>query len=550
MFRKVLIVISILIVSSSSMAAELSPGLAGTLFKGEDFTRPHEDNPVYLKSPDIAMTVKGPDYIEPDDHESNWSARWGGLIEGPYTGEVTITAQAEAGIRVIIDAKVVIDGLADSSKRSGKVKMTKGMKVPIVIEFICLEDNDQLRLYWQWPEQAKSIIPAEVLSYDPAKIGDTAKEVMVGDDAFPQIEIPKGDQHECVERHVVVYDEPGRYAGWPANGGFWMWGDKMAVSFECGWFKDKPDWEDGHARDMDRSNEDIVAHSSDGGLTWTHKTYPAMSSDDGMVLLTQELDFSKEGFAFKCQGSRFYYTYDYGLTWAGPFQLNIQDRPFDDDDIESHTCYLVTGPKEGYFLFGVEPDGAEDRFYCSKTTDGGKSFQFLGWISPSIEDAPKYERWAVYSAVEVSKGHLIAALRRKINKRGGKVERLNWIDVYESKDAGKTWSHLSKIADTDVVNSDFNGNPPSVIKLKDGRLAVTYGFRAKPTAMCAKLSKDNGKTWGDVVILRRGSRNWDFGYSRSLQKADGKVITVYYWATPEHRNQYLTATIWDPSKVN
>ncbi|MHC4216749.1 MAG: sialidase family protein, partial [Planctomycetota bacterium] len=71
----------------------------------------------------------------------------------------------------------------------------------------------------------------------------------------------------------------------------------------------------------------------------------------------------------------------------------------------------------------------------------------------------------------------------------------------------------------------------------------------RPTAMCAKLSNDNGKTWGDVVILRRGSRNWDFGYSRSLQKADGKVITVYYWATPEHRNQYLTATIWNPGKV-
>jgi len=370
-----------------------------------------------------------------------------------------------------------------------------------------------------------------------------------GDTTFPKIEIPKGDQHECVVKHVVVYDEPGRYAGWPANGGFWMWGDKMAVSFECGWFKDKPDWEDGHARDGDRGNEDIVAHSNDGGITWTHKTYPALSGDDGMVMLNEEMDFSKEDFGFKCQGSRFYYTYDYGKNWAGPFELNIKGRPFDDDSIESHTTYLVTGPKEGYFFFGVEPDGAEDRFYCTKTTDGGKSFQFLGWISPSIEEAPKYERWAVYSAVEVEKGHLIAALRRKINKRSGNIKRLNWIDAYQSKDAGRTWSHLSKIADTDVVNSDFNGNPPSIIKLKDGRLAATYGFRGRPTAMCAKLSSDNGKTWGKVVILRRGSRNWDFGYSRSLQRQDGKVLTVYYWATPEHRNQYIAGTIWDPAKI-
>ncbi|MHC4214811.1 MAG: hypothetical protein ACYSWP_15725 [Planctomycetota bacterium] len=186
------------------------------------------------------------------------------------------------------------------------------------------------------------------------------------DEKFPVIEIPQGDQHACVEKHVVVYDEPGRYAGWPANGGFWMWGDKMAVSFECGWFKDKPDWEDGHARDMSRGNADIVAHSSDGGMTWTHGTYPAMSSDDGMVPLPEAMDFSREGFAFKCQGERFYYTYDYGQTWAGPFRLNIQDRPFKDEHVESHTCYLVTGPKEGYFFLGTEPDGAEDKFYCAK----------------------------------------------------------------------------------------------------------------------------------------------------------------------------------------
>ena len=93
-----------------------------------------------------------------------------------------------------------------------------------------------------------------------------------GDTTFPKIEIPQGNQHECVEKHLVVYDEPGRYAGWPANGGFWMWGNEMAVAFECGWFKDRPDWQDGHAKD-DRSNEDIVARSSDGGLTWTHKKY-------------------------------------------------------------------------------------------------------------------------------------------------------------------------------------------------------------------------------------------------------------------------------------
>ena len=366
---------------------------------------------------------------------------------------------------------------------------------------------------------------------------------------FPEIEIPKGAQHKCVEKHVVVYDEPGRYAGWPANGGFWMWGGEMAVAFECGWFEDRPDWMDGHARDEDKSNEDIVARSTDGGLTWTHKKHDILSGDEGIRYISKGMDFSNPGFAFKCQGERFYYTYDRGKSWFGPYRLKVTGLAGAGEDMESHTCYIINGKKDGYFFFGVEPEGAEDRFYCTRTKDGGKSFEFLGWISPPPDEAPEFERWAVYSAVKVSKNHLVAALRRKINKRRGKIQRLNWIDVFQSKDAGKTWSFLSKVADTDVVNSDFNGNPPSIIKLRDGRLTVTYGFRGRPTALCAKLSSDNGKSWSKPVILRRGSRNWDFGYSRSLQKDNGKVITVYYWATHEHRNQYIAATIWDPEKV-
>jgi len=522
-------------------AQNYKPSLVGTFFKGDDFTRP-EDEPHYLRSLDNNWG---------DDEGNNWSARWAGFIEAPHSGQVTFTAGAVDGVRLILDGKVVIDGLEDPNVRSGKAEMVKGRKTPVVLEFVCFDGNAQLHLYWQWQEQPRTVIPATAISHSSTDLLATSREGWPADDVdFPAIEIPKGRQDKCVERHVVVYDEPGRYAGWPANGGFWMWGDKMAVAFECGWFEDRPDWQDGHARDAGRSNEDIVAHSSDGGLTWTHKTYPALSSDNNLQPLAEEMNFSRDGFAFKSQGSRFYYTYDYGRTWAGPFRLNIKQLPFDDGHIESHTCYLVTGPKEGYFFFGVEPEGAEDRFYCTRTTDGGRTFDFLGWISPSIEDAPTYERWAVYSAVHVSDSHLIAALRRKINKRRGKIRTLNWIDVYESKDKGRTWTFLSKVADTDVVNSDFNGNPPSLIRLEDGRLAVTYGFRGRPTALCARLSSDKGRRWSKPVILRRGSRNWDFGYSRSLQRPDGKVITIYYWATPEHRNQYIAATIWDPEKVD
>jgi len=522
-------------------AGNYRQGLAGTFFKGSDFTRP-EDETRFLGSVDHNWGR---------DLGNDWSARWAGFIEGPISGEVTFTAEATDGLRLVLDGQVVVDGLENTNARSGRAVMEKGKKLPIILEFVCVDGNAQLCVYWQWPGQTKTIVPAAAMSHDSAKLGDTSKEGFAGDDTeFPEIEVPPaGPEHECVIRHVTVYDEPGRYAGWPANGGFWMWGDEMAVAFECGWFKDRPDWQDGHARDDSRDNEDIVARSTDGGVTWTHKKHDILSGDDGIRDIPEGMDFGNPGFGFKCQGERFYYTYDKGKSWSGPYRVRITGLQGADEDIESHTCYIVNGKDDGYFFFGLEPEDAEDRFYCTRTTNGGKTFEFLGWISPPPDKAAKYERWAVYSAVKISGNHLISALRRKINKRSGKIKRLNWIDVYESKDGGKSWSFLSKVADTDVPNSDFNGNPPSILKLTDGRLCVTYGFRAKPCVMCAKFSSDNGKTWSNPIVLRTGARNWDFGYSRSLQRPDGKVVTVYYFATPENRDQFITATIWDPDAV-
>ena len=30
-------------------------------------------------------------------------------------------------------------------------------------------------------------------------------------------------------QHRFVYKEPGRFAGWPANGGIWHWGDEILL---------------------------------------------------------------------------------------------------------------------------------------------------------------------------------------------------------------------------------------------------------------------------------------------------------------------------------
>jgi hypothetical protein len=153
------------------------------------------------------------------------------------------------------------------------------------------------------------------------------------------------------------------------------------------------------------------------------------------------------------------------------------------------------------------------------------------------------------ATVRLSETELVSTMRRKHSKRvenGPKITR-NWIDAYKSDDNGKTWKFLSKVANTDT--GEHNGNPPSMVKLNDGRLCVAYLYRAAPIGVRAKISSDNGKTWGDEIMLRNDGRTWDLGYSRMVVRPDGKVVTIYYYTTEKNPEQHIAATIWDPSRI-
>jgi hypothetical protein len=85
--------------------------------------------------------------------------------------------------------------------------------------------------------------------------------------------------------------------------------------------------------------------------------------------------------------------------------------------------------------------------------------------------------------------------------------------------------------------------------LRDGRVVVTYGYRSNPYGMRARISRDTGRTWGREIVLRDDGATWDLGYSRSVQRGDGKVVTIYYHTTAAHPEQHIAATIWDPNAL-
>jgi hypothetical protein len=125
------------------------------------------------------------------------------------------------------------------------------------------------------------------------------------------------------------------------------------------------------------------------------------------------------------------------------------------------------------------------------------------------------------------------------------TEDKNWIEAWLSTDNGASWKSVNRPAPDTGRKS---GNPPSLIKLRDGRLSLIYGRRAEPFGMHARLSRDGGETWSEEIHLRADATAWDLGYPRSVQRKDGKIVAAYYYTDAAGPERYIASTIWDPGK--
>jgi len=355
------------------------------------------------------------------------------------------------------------------------------------------------------------------------------------------MEVPRNWQN------IMVYREPSRFAGWPANHGAWIWGNEIVVGFERGYFHFN---DHDHSIDRSRWAEHVLARSLDGGLTWTLEHHADLKPPDGAKVanvLTEPggkqpvdcpggIDFTKPGFALTARmedvdigPSRFYYTYNRGKTWVGPYKI----PDFGQKGIAARTDYLIDGKQEmTMFLTAAKSNGKEGRVICVRTRDGGKTWNMISFVGP---DPGPTDMAIMPSSVRLSAGSIVTAIRHPA-----------WIEMYRSDDNGATWKYWSKPApDT----GSHHGNPPSLVKLRDGRLAITYAHRSAPYGIRARLSADEGKTWSDEIVLRSDGGAWDLGYTRSLQRSDGKIVTLYYFNDHPDTERYIGATIWDPEAL-
>ena len=148
-----------------------------------------------------------------------------------------------------------------------------------------------------------------------------------------------------------------------------------------------------------------------------------------------------------------------------------------------------------------------------ESSDDGVTWRWLGGIPTRKGDSAKGGYHELH-AVEAADGTLIAQIRN--HNKANADETLQ----SESTDGGKTWSEPHAIG--------VWGLPSHLLKLRDGRLLMTYGHRRQPYGNQARLSTDNGKTWSEAMIISGDGKGVDLGYPSTVELGDGSLLTVWY----------------------
>ena len=351
----------------------------------------------------------------------------------------------------------------------------------------------------------------------------------------------------------VISMQPEFYHGWSTvaqrqNGELWVtWsGGRVAHVCPFGRVDAMTSTDEGASWTFPRVLLDSATDDRDSGVLETAKgtlivsTFTSLAYEEHLAKATAFADHTDKGWISKSMPQ------DQFVKWqAAHLRLNDTDRKAElgewiirsTDGGKSWSTRIPTvvnsphGPiqlKDGRLLYAGKKLWAEDKkIGVAESRDDGHTWQWLAEIPTRQGDKNAYHE---LHAVEATDGTLIAQIRNHNEVNKGETLQT------ESTDGGKTWAEPHSIG--------VWGLPSHLLRLRDGRLLMSYGHRRKPFGNQARLSMDNGKTWGEPILLSGDGKGGDLGYPSTVELEDGTLLTVWYESMTEPKLAVLRQAKW------
>lgn len=168
---------------------------------------------------------------------------------------------------------------------------------------------------------------------------------------------------------------------------------------------------------------------------------------------------------------------------------------------------------DGRLLYaGVTLWDAQRKVGVCQSLDDGQTWQWLAEIPTRPGD--QSSNYHELHAVEAEDGRIVVHIRNHNSNQNRETLQS------ESTDGGKSWSMPHSIG--------VWGLPSFLLRLRDGRLLMSYGYRRKPFGNLARISSDQGASWSEPLVISDDGIGGDLGYPSTVELGDGSLLTVWY----------------------
>ena len=282
--------------------------------------------------------------------------------------------------------------------------------------------------------------------------------------------------------------------------------------------------------------DDAIAHicasfSLDEGETWSHPIVilekdpdaenimsPSLFNiADGRLGMTYLRKFELPDGALTCM-PMFISSCDNGKTWSEKYAVPV-NNVHGPTLLQDGSLLWVGREKSGNF---VQTATFGDKVKAFASHDNGLTWQLLSQL-PEMPGMDQRRFHEVHS-IQTADGMIISQIRCDCNT--GCIGETYTLQT-ESYDGGRTWGPYRRI---------FDGYPTHLLKLSDGRLLTTYGWRQRPFGIRCRFGLDLPQQfWEEEVVLTDDGESLDLGYPSTVQLDDGSFVTLWYqFRSAEH----------------